>query len=179
MKVYGNIEALKSSIKKKYSAQIRAIEKDIEKKIKELKKETERKIALIKSRTKTLADLEAKKLYAMLMNEAILKAKRDFEKKREELINKVFDEAYKKAKKIAHTHEYIEYVKRKIPKEELEVIGDSPYYEKFFPNLKIDKNVIGLKFKSTNVVYDFSLDSGLKSQKEKLRHIINKILFEG
>lgn len=180
MQVYGNISSLKKSIERKYSSQIKAIDKETEKEIEKIKRETEKQIALLKTKMKTSAELEAKKIDSKVMSEVTLKAKRDFEKKREELINKVFDKAHAKAKKVAHSKEYIDYVKKKLPEEEAEAIGDSAYYKKFFPaiKLKIDKNIIGLKFSSANIIYDFTLDSILNSEKDNLRHTISKVLFK-
>jgi len=177
MEVFGNIEALKEAIEKKYTSKIREVEKEKEKQLNEIDKELKKKLNLLDSRMKTASDAEVKKTHSVILSEEKLKAKKEFEEKREELINKVFKEAEKKSKKIVRSKEYIDYVKSNIPKEkDLKVTG-SDALKKHFPKLKVDKNILGLKFESEGIIYDFTLDNMINSKKDVLRHEISKVLF--
>lgn len=178
MEIFGNVEALKGAIEKKYLAEIKKIEKEKEKQLAKIDKELNKKLELLKSHMKTITDAAINKTYSMVLSREKIKAKKEFEEKREAIIDAVFKEAEKKAKKIGHSKEYIDYVKRNMPKEkDFLVIGDSDYYKKFFPKLKVDKNIVGVKFKSEDVIYDFTLDNMISSKKDILRHAISKILF--
>lgn len=178
MEVYGNVEALKEAIEKRYSSMIQDIEKDKKKQLTEMLKEVKEKLDLLKARMKTETDAEVKKTTSMTLSAAKLIAKKEFEEKREAIIESVFSGAAKKAKDIAHSKEYIDFVKKGMPDAKgLSAIGDSDYYKKEFPSLKIDKNLVGLKFESEGVIYDFTLDSIIASKKDILRHEVSKVLF--
>ncbi|MBW2983938.1 V-type ATP synthase subunit E [Candidatus Woesearchaeota archaeon] len=178
MQVFGNVEALKKAIEKRYSSMVKDVEKDKENQLAEINEELKEKIGLLKAHMKTNIDAEVKKTHSMILSAARLNAKKEFEEKREAIIESVFREAEKGAKDIAHTAEYIGFVKKNISKTKgLTVIGDSDYYKDSFPGLKIDKGIIGLKFKSEEVVYDFALDNIIASKKDVLRHEVSKVLF--
>ena len=178
MEVFGNAEALKGAIEKKYSSKIKDVEKDRDKQLAEIDKELKKKLELLRSRMKTTTDADIKKTYSMILSSEKLKAKKEFEEKREALIESVFEKAGKKAKKIAHSKEYIDFVKKNIPKEKnLVVIADGDYYKKDFPKLKIDKKIVGLRFESEGLIYDFTLDNLIASRKDVLRYEVSKLLF--
>jgi len=179
MEVFGNIEALKGAIEKKYSAKIKQAEKETEKELAEIDKKLKKELELVNSHMKTITDAEVRKAQSMILSEEKLKAKSEFEGKREALIESVFEEAKKRVKKITRTKEYLDFVKNNMPKEEnLSAIGDSDYYKTLFPDLKIDKNILGLKFEVEGAVYDFTLDNIINSKKDILRKEVSKILFE-
>jgi vacuolar-type H+-ATPase subunit E/Vma4 len=178
MEVFGNVEALKKAIEKKYSSMIKDIEKEKETQLVEIDKELKKKLGLLRSHMKTETDAETKKAGSMILSAAKLQAKKEFEEKREAIIESIFDKAKKKAKDVAHSSEYTDFVKKNMPDTKgLSVIGDSDYYSKLFPDLKIDKKIIGVKFEAEGVVYDFTLDSIIASKKDILRHEVSKILF--
>lgn len=177
MEIFGNVEALKGAIEKKYSSKIKEIEKEKEKQLGEIDEELKKKLELLRSHMKTIMDAEVNKAYSMILSGEKLKAKKEFEEKREALIDAVFKEAEKKAKSIVHTKEYIDFVNKNMPKEESLVIGDGDYYKKFFPKLKIDKNIMGLRFESEGVIYDFTLDNMIEAKRDVLRHEVSKVLF--
>jgi len=178
MEIFGNVKGLKGAIEKKYSSEIKKVEKEKEKQLADIDKEVKKKLELLRPRMKTIRDAAVKKRYSMVLSREKLKAKKDFEERREELIEEVFKEAEKKAKKIVQGKEYIDYVKKNMPKgKNFLVIGDGDYYKKFFPNLKIDKNIVGLKFELEGVIYDFTLDNMVGAKKDILRHATSKVLF--
>ncbi len=178
MEIYGNIEALKGAIEKKYSSKIKGIEKETEKQLADIDKELSKELELLKSRMKTTTDAEVKKTHSMILSSEKLKAKKEFEEKRESLIEGVFKKAEKKASKITHSKEYIDYVRSNMPKEQnVRVIGDDAYYKEHFPKLKIDKSIVGIKFELEGLIYDFTLNNIINSKKDILRQEVSKILF--
>ncbi|MBW2981216.1 V-type ATP synthase subunit E [Candidatus Woesearchaeota archaeon] len=178
MQVFGNVESLKKAIENKYSSIIKDAEKEKQKQLAEIDKELKKKLELLKSHMKTETDAEVKKTTSMILSAAKLKAKKEFEEKREAIIESVFEGAEKKARDIAHSKDYTDFVKKSMPNTKgLSVAGDSDYYSKVFPELKVDKNIIGVKFESEKLVYDFTLDSIIASKKDILRHEVSKILF--
>ena len=178
METFGNIEALKGAIEKKYSSKIKQTEKERDQTLADIDKELNKKLELLKSHMETTTDAEVKKTHSMILSGEKLKAKKEFEEKREELIEGVFKEAGKKAKSIAHSKEYLDYVESNLPGGEFSSIGDSNYYEKAFPNMEIDKELIGVKFESNGVIYDFTLNNIIASKKDILRHEVSKVLFK-
>lgn len=178
MEVYGNVEALKKAIERKYSSKIKQIEKDKEKQLAEVDKILKKKLDLLKSHMKTETDSAVKKAHSMILSSEKLKAKKEFEEKREALIDSVFKEAEKKAKKVIKTKEYLDYVKSRQPEEDCEIVGCEESYKNDFADIKIDKNVVGMKFKAEGIAYDFSLDNLIDSKKDILRHEVSKVLFK-
>tara|TARA_Y100000310_G_C20320671_1_gene640605 strand:- start:54 stop:689 length:636 start_codon:yes stop_codon:yes gene_type:complete len=178
METFGNVEALKGAIEKKYSSKIKEAEKEKSKQLADIDKELKKKLDLLKSHMKTSTEAEVKKTHSMILSGEKLKAKKEFEEKREELIENVFKAADKKAKSIAHSKEYIDFVESNLPGGEFSTIGDSNYYEKAFPNLEIDKDIVGVKFESKGVIYDFTLNNIIASKKDILRHEVSKVLFK-
>ena len=82
MEVYGNVEALKKAIEKKYSSMVKDIEKEKAEQLAEIGKELKGKLELLKSHAKTERDAEVKKTSSMISSSAKLSAKKEFEEKR-------------------------------------------------------------------------------------------------
>lgn len=178
MEVFGNVKGLKGAIEKKYSSKIKEVEKEKEKQLAEIDKELGKELELLRSRMKTTTDAEVKKTHSMILSSEKLKAKKEFEEKRESLIEEVFKKAEKKASKITHSKEYMDYVKSNMPKEQnARVIGDGAYYKESFPKLKINKSIVGIKFELEGLIYDFTLNNIINSKKDILRQEVSKILF--
>ncbi len=181
MEIYGNIDALKQSIEKKYADEIKKIEDETSAVIKQLEKEANNKVALINSRISTLTNAEIRKAASKIQSEENLKAKKEFEHKREELINHIFDMALKKSTTIVHSNHYIGFLKKNMPNEskKYEIIADSKFYTKYFPKTKIevDNTIIGVKFRLGNITYDFTLDGAINAKKDVLRNKVSKTLF--
>lgn len=183
MEVIGNIGLIKASIERKYDKEIDEIDKETEKEIELLKDEANKKISLQRARIKTYAESESKKAHSKIVSEGRLKAKKEFEEAREGFIKGVFSEALKKAKMIAHSKRYVDFVKERMPEEDgvkegVKIIGDSEFYKKHFGDVIIDDAIIGVKLMAKDVIYDLSLDGILTSKRELLRHKISKELFE-
>ena len=60
----------------------------------------------------------------------------------------------------------------------IDVTGDGAYYKKEFPELEVDKSIVGIKFESEEVIYDFTLNNMIASKKDILRQEVSKILFD-
>lgn len=180
MKIYGDIEALKSSIEKKYGQKIGEVERATDKKIEGMRKEADEKIALKKAHISTLTESEVRKEYSKILSEEELKARNEFEKKRDSMIKKIFGDAKKGAKKKAHNKKYISHLKANMPKGKgFSVVADSKAaYKTVSDNIKVDKSIAGVKFVSEDLSYDFTLDGAIDAKREQLRHAIIKALFE-
>lgn len=179
MEVFGDAEALKKVIESKYSLRIKEAEKEKDKKLEEIDKELKKKLEILNAHMKMTSEAEAKKAYSMVLSKEKLNAKKEFEELREKLIDSVFKEADKRAKKFAHSEEYIEFVRENMPKDSKAIcVGDSDYYKKLMPNIKVDNNLVGVKFESDGVIYDFTLNNIIESKKDVLRQEISKVLFK-
>lgn len=177
MEIFGNIEHIKESIKQKYEKDISNIQKELDKTIAAKKQEFKKQKEIELANISTATDFEVKKEYSKILSEQNLKAKRDFESAREDLIKTVFKEAEEKAIKIAHSKDYIDFVKKRVP-ENCTIIADSDFFKKYFDKIEIDKSIVGIKCKVGNVIYDFSLDGIMKSKRDELRNIVTKVLFK-
>lgn len=177
MEILGNARSIEDSIRQKYEKDINNVQKELDKNIELKRKEFEKQKELKLADISTATDFEVKKEHSKILSEENLKAKREFESAREILIEKVFKEAEKKAAKIAHSKDYIEFVKKRMP-EDCKIIADSDFFKKHFGNIKVDKNIVGVKGQIGNVIYDFSLDGIINSKRDELRHVITKALFK-
>lgn len=177
MEILGNIEHMQESIRQKYEKDIINVQEELEKTIAAKKQESKKQAEITKFHLCATTDFEVKKEHSKILNEENLKAKRDFESAREELIESVFKEVEKKAIKIAHSKAYIGLVKKRMPKN-CTIIADSDFFKKYFDNIKIDKSIVGIKCKVGDIIYNFSLDGIIKYKKHELRDIITGVLFE-
>ena len=180
MQTYGSLEDLKEAIEKKYGEEIRKKEKETETEVNKLNNELEEKEKIEKLRAETSLEAEEKKAYGKILSEEKLKAKRSFEKTREEMINQIFKETEKKSAEIVKTKRYIDFVKKKaknIPKSAVITANSDIYKKDFKAKINIDKNILGMKFKQGDIVYDLTLDGLIRSRKDEVRHIISKTLF--
>ncbi|MCD6414002.1 MAG: V-type ATP synthase subunit E [Candidatus Diapherotrites archaeon] len=180
MQTFGDVERLKEAIKKKYDAEISAIQRQTEEEIRAIQAETKEKIKLMAANIRSQAEREAVQAESKVLSEERLKAKREFEKTREQLIEKTFSEIRAKLASVAHSKRYLNFIKKKLNEINLEhytVIADSSYYKTIFPNYTTDKNIIGVKLVSDNMTYDLTLDTALEAKKDELRLKISELLW--
>jgi vacuolar-type H+-ATPase subunit E/Vma4 len=176
---FGDVEALKRSIKNRYDSEIRDLKKRYEKEKRDIEEKIQREVKSIISEAKIAADREAAQERSRVFSEEKLKAKREFEEAREEVINRVFSEVRKEIPKVTHSPRYIAYLKKKkreLDLEKSQAFADGGYYEKVFPKWKKDAGIVGVRLLSEEAAYDFTLDSVLESKKEMLRMEISKAL---
>ena len=180
MEVYGDVKNLENSIKSRYEEDLKPLKKEADQRIDEIKKATDERLKIMRAQDKIKAEEESKLVYARLVNEEKLKAKREFEETREALVEDVFNEVMKKAGKKAHTKEFLKFIKTSIPKtkEKISAVGDSDYYSSLFKNLKVDKSMVGVKFEVENLIYNFTFDEMMNSKKEQLREAVITALFK-
>ncbi len=178
MEVIGNVDMIKGFIEKKYQTEIKQLDKETELEIQRLKEEAKKREALHRSKIKTMTDAESRKAYSKIISEEELKAKRDFEEAREALIGNAFSELGERAKDIAHSKRYLDFVKQKMPKSDGMIIADSDFYKKYFGDVQVDSSIIGIKFQVDNITYDLSLDGMIESRRDMLRHKVSKSLFD-
>ncbi|MBU0628242.1 MAG: hypothetical protein KKC75_03565 [Nanoarchaeota archaeon] len=179
MQVFGNIGNLKRAIEKKYSDKVKQAEKERDKQLEEIDRELKKKISVMRSHSDTVIETDSKRAFLRILSEERLKAKSEFEAKREKLIESVFKEAAKKAKDVAHSKRYAEYVKSNMPDGDgFSLVGDDKYYMEDFPGIAVEKGAIGIRVESEGMIYDFTLDNIIESKKEALREEVSKALFE-
>ena len=178
MKVYGNAEGLKKVLEKTYAKKIAEVRKETDAKISEINSEAQKEISQIEDQARTDAQAAAREATQRVLNEEKLNAKKKFEEEREKMIQKVFEEVRVQAPKVAAKKEYLAFVKKNSPKEKgLEILGSSTSYKKTYNKMKLDKNIVGLKFQSSDMVYDLSLDGAIEAKKDTVRRTITKNLF--
>lgn len=178
METFGDVEGFKKTIEGKYSTEIRKLEEATEERIQELREDYENRFLVTQKQIESETALESSKLAARVKSEKEIHARREFEQKREELIEAVFREVMERALKLAHSKQYVDYVKKRLPKDAV-VVCDSSYYKKAFPKAKVDKSIVGVTAVSGNLVYNFTIDALVESKKEHLRNTAAKTLFGG
>ncbi len=178
MEVYGNISALKKGIEERYKNEIAQIEKEAEDKAKDFDAKKKKRLQVLKADFKTRKGEKVKEAKQRVLNEKKLEAKKEFELEREKLIQQVFEDVKKKASKIVLTKQYIEYVKKNVPKEKgfLAMVGPA-FLKKSFPKSKEEKGLIGVKFVGDEIIYDYSINALLEAREDFVRHTITKNLF--
>lgn len=194
MKIYGDIESISSSIKKKFVDDLEPYKKQSLEKITAIKKETDRVISSINSREKIRLSVESKKYFLSSVGQASQEAKREFDTAREKCITEVIEKARTQALSRMHTKKYLDFVKQNISAElknineknkrngVLVIKADSNYYKSLaskidVKNIQIDNSLIGVMIESEDALYDFTFDQLLKSKEEKIRDKLMQVLF--
>jgi len=180
MEVFGNVEYIKKAIQKKYDELNKELDREIEERCEEVKAAFSKEIASLKEHFELRLENLSRQQYMKILNEEKSRAKRAYEEQREKMIGLVFEEVMKEAQKKAHTKEYINFVKVSLKGEEtgsLHAVGDSDFYRKEFPKLKVEKGFAGMKFRSGDTIIDLTIDGALKSKKDSLRQLISHRLF--
>jgi len=182
MKSFGDLEQLKKIIEEKYSQEFDEIAKTTKEYTTEIEKEY--KVRLEKEQEKIMSETvaEAERVKVKTLIEKKLEAKHQFETVRETYLQGVLESVRKKAINMFHSSHYIKFVKSALPKDlkSYTALGDDTFYKKHLKlkNFVVDKSVIGVKIIAPPVVYDYTLETLLQAKNEKMRELINKILFE-
>ena len=179
MKVLGSVNLLKKEIENTYKKKLNEFEKE---QTEEWNKE---KIGLMEEHGKNLKKIEAelkneeKKVFKTALSEEKLNAKKEFENKRENLINSVFEKALEGSRDVLLSKEYTESVKEFIKeKENIELAGNYEEYKTDFQGITLDNKLNGLIMKEGNKVFDFTYNTFIDSRRLDLRHKISRLLFE-
>ncbi len=180
MQVFGNLESLKKEISSVMDGKMGEIKEELDSYKGEVSLDTKKKIDLLREKHKTTLDQDLKKGYSQILGEKTLTAKKSYEEKREELIDKVFEGVLKKAKDITRTAKYINFVKAQRPAgKRVKAFGDSATFKKHFPRFSVDNSIVGVRFEDGEVSYDFTVERMLKVRREELRTLVNSELFKG
>ena len=179
MQVLGNIDLLKKEIEKTYSEKLNDFKKEKTEEFNrekiELAEQHQSKLKKIKAELKN----EERKVYRTALAEEKLNAKKEFESKREKMINQVFDTAKERSKDNLLSEDYISFIKEFVKeKKGIDLVGGYEEYKKTFPEIVINPKITGIIGKQGNNVFDFTHNTFIKSKKLDLRHEISRILFE-
>lgn len=178
MQVLGNLDLLKKEISKSYSEKLAEFSKEKEEEFNKEKAEILEQHNIQLKKLKTSLFNEEKKVFKTTLAEEKLNAKKEFENKREKLINKVFETSAEKSKDILLRDDYINFIKEFIrEKKEIELIGNFQEYERHF-DIKLDNNLNGIIVKQGDEIFDFTYDRFIESRKLDLRHKISILLFK-
>ncbi|MHA1911348.1 MAG: hypothetical protein ACTSYA_06605 [Candidatus Kariarchaeaceae archaeon] len=179
MKVEGNLDHLKKEIENSYKEKLMEFKKHADLEFKEEKKQIDEGQKKALERANNELDEEEKKVFKSTLSEEKLTAKKDYENKREALINKVFDEASNKAKKTLISKDYLSFVKKFLKENgEAKIIGGYKEYNKTFKDAELDEKVNGILVKKDKMIFDFTYTKFIESRKLDLRHKVSNILFE-
>lgn len=178
MQVFGKAEELKEFMRKKYDSDIKEVGKEHELNAQKAKREIEKEVNALKSKARSQTQREVVQARSKTFSEEKLKAKKEFEKTREELIHTVLVRAEKGLPGLVHSKRYLNYLSKKAKGlKNCEVVADSDYYKKLFPKYTKDPTIIGVKLVSGEVTYDFTLSTAFKANKELLRREVSNVLF--
>jgi vacuolar-type H+-ATPase subunit E/Vma4 len=176
MNVSGNVDHLKKEIQRSYADKLAEFKKQSMKQFDEERKKLEedhkKKVVLVEEEIKE----EEQEMFKSALSEEKLNAKKEFENKREALINEVFDEADKNAKKILAEKSYAKMINAFVKDKDVELVG-MKILQKTFPKMAVDDNVFGVIVKQNEQIFDFTFTTFIESRKLDLRHKVSEILF--
>jgi hypothetical protein len=179
METSGNIEYLKAEIKKAFSGEFEEYKKNS---LKEFNDEKEKLMVLHNAELKRIKqelEKDKKNAFKAALSDEKLGAKREFENKREELINRVFERAQEESEEILLNKKYINFVKEFVnDNKDCQLIGGYEQYKKNFNEIDIQSGVSGIIAKGENYQMDFTYKIFIETRKLELRHKASKILFE-
>ncbi len=174
----GNKRYIKDSIKEHYLQKLKEFQQAIQEKEKEIQRNTAEKIKRIRNEYLQKMKKELETVKASTLNEEKLKAKREYEELREELIEKVIAELRKKFEEISKSKEYAKLVKKNMPKTYNFAIVGNEKLKKLLKKAKLDKSIKGVKFITEDAEIDFSLERMLEAKIENIREVIAKELWK-
>ena len=177
MTVEGNLEHLEKEIENSYKEKLEEFQKNSLEEFNLEKKQIDEKHKKALAKARMEAEEEEKKVFKSTLAEEILNAKKEFENKREELINNVFNTASEKANEVLLGKDYLKLAK-KTAKGKVKVTGGFEEYKKEFPDVEVDNRVRGVIVRKDNLIFDFSYDKFVESRRLDLRHKVSNILFE-
>lgn len=179
MDSFGSINKLKESINNQFEQDIENAKNDSTLEINRIKTELKNNLNELRKEAEKNKEIESEKAYLLVFNEEKRKLQTEFDNKRQELIEKVFDEVFKKAKEFSESKEYLNFIKKKLKNlpNDFTVYGNSNKHKKLFKKFKEDTHILGVKAISSDLVYDLTITSLVNAKKEKLNIEINNILF--
>ena len=128
-----------------------------------------------------MKDIERRKKRAYSHTLAVerMNARKEYEQKREEIINRVFKIAGEKAEGELVKWEYLGPIKDFADNREIsEMTGGLEEYKATFPLIGVDALLDGIVVRKEGKVYDFTYKTFVESKRLELRHKVSKLLFE-
>lgn len=182
MKVYGDLEKIKTNVKEKYKEMLKKEQKNAVEQKKRIKSETEKQKKLFKKkcREKIVQTINAEK--SRILNQKKMDAKKSFEIEREQIINSVLREVEQKAEKILGKKQYYDFVNKNLSTKKFFVrtsLKNTESKIKKALSVKQEKGLKGVIAETDSEVFDFTIPSIMEEKKELLREIIAKELFGG
>jgi vacuolar-type H+-ATPase subunit E/Vma4 len=178
MELYGSPEGLKREIESKYKKEISKVQDSAETRAREIISDAKKSAEEIIEQAKTDAQVAAREAKQRVLNEEKLKAKKEYEIHREKLIRKVFEKIDAEIPRISKSREYLAFLKRNAIKNgTISALGSRLEYKKIFPKMTLNKTINGVKVFSSEAVYDYTLESMLRTQEENVREIVVKKIF--
>ena len=178
MKLIGSISSLENEIKRKYRRDVERLENEAEKRIRKIRNATKAKLKEIDNEQRPIIK-QAKELGKRAhLNEIRMKMKLEYQREKEKLVNQLITDVKKDMKKIAHSKEYLEYIKRHmVDEKDLEVYADSNYYQKLFKKkIHVVKGITGVKLVGKDITYDLTLESIMEEKLPKIKTVISREL---
>lgn len=167
MEVHGNIKSLKKAIEQDYLGKAREINRHKNAQIRDIRQALDNDIYALESELRQKLDSKARETNAMVLNEQKLTAKMQFEEAREQMVQEVLGKAREDFPILMKSKKYIDFVKKNVPKN-AEVFGN-PFFKKHFKNLKVEKEMSGVKFIKGPIIYDLSLEALLEAREFSAR----------
>lgn len=179
METHGNLAELKENLNQIFENKIKEIDKYFQDKSVEMASEFEEKHkAILQENEKKLKE-ELDATSERLENQMNLEARKALQKKKEEMIFSVIEEIKTDVKKIIKSKDYLDYLKKTLPKETMDVYADSDSYSSVTKNkITKDSSLDGLKAVHENVIYDLTISSLINSNLEKMKETIARELFK-
>ncbi len=179
MQVLGSLEHLKKEIQSNYTGKFQEFKQETGTKFNEEKLDIEEKHKQDIKKAESEQKAEEKKVFRTTFAEEQLNAKKEYEQKREGMINNVFELATEKSKDVLLGNDYIKIIKNFIKsKGNIEITGNFMDYKTKFPGIKINKKISGIIVKKGNKIFDFTFGNFIESRKLDLRHKVSNILFK-
>ena len=179
MKTLGNLSKIKTCIEQRFTAELKRIDSETAAEVEKIRAAEKNETDALEHDMKSRQEAETEKAYQAVYNEEKLKLQGEFDQRRQDIIDQVFDDAMKKAAKFAESKEYEKFVKahlKSLPSG-AHLTGHSESFKKHFKGLKIDKSIIGIRAEADNVVYDLTIPALVDANRESLRTELNSVLF--
>jgi len=167
MEVYGSIEGLKKALEEDYRAKLRKVNSRKAAQLKEIRNSLKKHLALVEAELKQEADSKLREANAMVLNEQKLSAKRSFEEAREKMVQAVLSEVRESFPTVMKSKPYLDFVKKNSPKDA--VVFGNPFFGSHFGKLRVDENLMGVRFVKGSVIYDLSLNALLEAKEFAVR----------
>jgi hypothetical protein len=171
MQVFGDARKLKDSLRKEYGRKIGEARASARKEISLIGSEEKRRNEGL--RQQMLSEIESMKMEAkaVTLNEEKLNAKRSFEESRERMVEELLSDIRKELPVKMKEKEFLSFLSKNAPKNYDAAVGHSHFKGKF-RRFKVDNEVLGVRFRTENMLIDLSLNGLLEARSDRIREKI-------